>query len=334
MTSLIQGLIATRSVNLAMMCDEEVETEHKVLGTSKYRRFQRFFKDFDMPLKDVYALIKHKIPRPEGGYILSMDRTNWQFGKKHINILTIGINVGKVSVPLVWKALPQSTKKGNSNSKQRIALVREMLEVLPANEIHSLLMEREFHGTEWLEWLHEQGIAYVLRIKHNTIVGEKLANEHGAARGRRPKTPQNIWGLKLYFACKKIKKGRDEDLYVVSNRFEPQEALSLYRKRWAIEQLFSHLKKRGFHLEDTHMSHGKKIERLMGMVSISFLFSYAWGMHLRTIEKQTAFVRRKSHYRYGLGSLNRMLKNPRNHQELIQLFMKWLDEDHIVSIPS
>jgi len=290
MTSLIQGLIATRSVNLAMMCDEEVETKHKVLGTSKYRRFQRFFKDFDMPLKDVYALIKHKIPRPEGGYILSMDRTNWQFGKKHINILTIGINVGKVSVPLVWKALPQSTKKGNSNSKQRIALVREMLEVLPANEIHSLLMDREFHGTEWLEWLHEQGIAYVLRIKHNTIVGEKLANEHGAARGRRPKTPQNIWGLKL----------------------------------WAIEQLFSHLKKRGFHLEDTHMSHGKKIERLMGMVSISFLFSYAWGMHLRTIEKQTAFVRRKSHYRYGLGSLNRMLKNPRNHQ----------DEDHIVSIPS
>jgi len=67
MTSLIQGLIATRSVNLAMMCDEEVETKHKVLGTSKYRRFQRFFKDFDMPLKDVYALIKHNTNQQNRG---------------------------------------------------------------------------------------------------------------------------------------------------------------------------------------------------------------------------------------------------------------------------
>ena len=104
----------------------------------------------------------------------------------------------------------------------------------------------------------------------------------------------------LYFGGKVEKGAR---IYVVSNRFEGKKALEIYRRRWAIEQLFSHLKKRGFDIEDTHMTDKRKLERLMALVSVSFLFSYALGMHLRTIEKQTAFVRRKSDYRYGLESL-------------------------------
>jgi hypothetical protein len=34
-----------------------------------------------------------------------MDRTNWKYGEKNINILTIGIVYGKVSIPIYWELL-------------------------------------------------------------------------------------------------------------------------------------------------------------------------------------------------------------------------------------
>ena len=67
-----------------------------------------------------------------------------------------------------------------------------------------------------------------------------------------------------------------DKLYLVSNRFSGREALALYRQRWGIEQLFSHLKKRGFDLEVTHMTDADKLEKLFAIVTLAFLFSYAW----------------------------------------------------------
>jgi len=318
MTSLIQGIMHTRNVNLSVIaaCDE-LEDNSDAKESSKYRRFQRFFAHFDMPLDDVSRLIRNKLPVPDGGYILSMDRTNWKFGKKHINILTIGINVGNVCVPLIWKVLPQSTKNGNSSSKHRQWLISRMLDILPAKEICALLMDREFCGSEWLQWLDEQGVGYVLRIKSNTIVGDRLAHEYK----RKPTGKQDIWGAQLYFGGK-VEKGKR--IYVVSNRFGGKEALELYRRRWGIEQLFGHLKKRGFDFEETHMTDKKKIERLMALVSVSFLFSYGWGKHLRTLEKQSVFLKRKSDYRYGLASLMNMATRPNKYKELIDEFYIWL----------
>lgn len=72
-------------------------------------------------------------------------------------------------------------------------------------------------------------------------------------------------------------KGRlDERLHVISNRFNGEEALELYSLRWGLELLFSHLKKRGFDLEATHMSDSKKLEKLFALVSLAFLYSFGW----------------------------------------------------------
>ena len=327
MTSLIQGILHTRNINLARIAaSEDLDDPSEATEPSKYRRFQRFFSDFEMPLEDISRLIRRKIPMPTEGYTLSIDRTNWQFGKKHINVLTIGINVGSVCVPLVWKVLPQSTKNGNSNSRHRLTLIKRLLKILPANEIYALLMDREFCGQEWLQWLEDQGIGYVLRIRKNTIVGDRLAHEYK----RKPEDKLSVWERPLYFGGK-VEKGKR--IYVVSNRFKGKEALELYRRRWGIEQLFSHLKKRGFNLEDTHMTDKKKIERMMALVSVSFLLSYGWGLHLRSYEKQTAYVRRKSHYNYGLGRLTSMVTAPQKHKKLITEFFRWLKSEELVQEP-
>lgn len=129
---LIIGIIRSRDVNLVRL-KSFIDTD--ATDQSQYRRLQRFFKLWKFNWKEQAQLTLSKVKKPKGGYRLNMDRTNWKFGKTHINILTLGIVIGKVSMPLVWKTLPQTTKRGNSHEKQRIALMNRVLQVLSSEDI-------------------------------------------------------------------------------------------------------------------------------------------------------------------------------------------------------
>jgi hypothetical protein len=84
---------------------------------SRYRRSQDFFLRFSLCMPSVARIIRNRIPTQKDGYLLAMDRTNWQFGRKNINFLVIALVVGKVSIPIAWRILPAKTKQGNSNAQ-------------------------------------------------------------------------------------------------------------------------------------------------------------------------------------------------------------------------
>lgn len=285
-----------------------------------------------MPHHDVGKLIMSKLTKPKKGWVLSMDRTNWKFGKTHINILTVGVVINKVAIPIVWKVLPQKTKRGNSNTSQRIEVMKDLLRLIDAKSIHVLLMDREFIGKQWLSWLDLNGFGYVVRLRRNTIIGGKKAHEYTSTPGRKPLKALEIWGLQLFMGSKKITNGRTSHLYVVSNKFTCKDALQWYQKRWAIELLFSHLKKRGFNLEDTHLTDGKRIEKLMAVISLSFLFTFGWGCHLRGIKKQTSKSKRKSLFRLGLENLLEILTGGRQCKADLTRFIRWLESDQLSEI--
>ena len=147
--------------------------------------------------------------------------------------------MGKVSTPVVWKVLPKKTKRGNSDAKQRIALTKTLLKLMPASGIEALTMDREFIGKPWLKWLDNQGVGYVVRIKKNVIIREYQSEVLAGRRSRKPTDLQDICGFRLFFSCKKMKPGgRRARLLLASNRFQGKEALDLYRRRWGIERLF------------------------------------------------------------------------------------------------
>lgn len=325
MIALVQGIVKARCVNLTLI---SAAFEGDAKNQSTYRRFQRFFKQFDLPLADVARAILSKIPKPADGHILCMDRTNWQLGKRHINILTVGILVGKVCVPIAWKVLPQSTKIGNSNFRHRIAVMESLLEVMDANDIRVLLMDREFLGEEWLGWLDDRQIGFVLRIKKNTLVSGVPVADLCSKPGPKTKSKQEIWGRELYLSHKKIG-GNDGDLLVVSNRHCGKEALEFYRMRWGIELLFSHLKKRGFDLESTHLTDAVKLEKLMAALSLSFLYTYGWGLQLRLMEQQTSALSRKSDFRYGFEAILKILLNPNKMKDQANEFFDWIEHGTI-----
>lgn len=320
---LIIAILRHRTVNLTILATEGTSD---ATNESRYRRFQNFFLKFAMPIDSVGSFTLSKLQIPALGWVLAMDRTNWKFGKKHINILTVGVVVNKIAFPIAWVSLPQKTKRGNSNSKQRIALLERVLLLIDAKDIRVLTMDREFEGKEWLQWLDDNGLKYVLRIKGNTLIDNQSAKELTNGKQLRSPKSKSVWGLNLLFSgCRiKGKNTRDDFLYLVSNSYHGSEALAFYRQRWGIEQLFSHLKKRGYDLEATHMSEGVKIDKLFALVALAFLISYSWGCELKTKNKSTKNLEKKSIFRRGLEDILRLLSNPDLFQDELADFSAWL----------
>ena len=60
--------------------------------------------------------------RNEECYLL-LDRTNWEFSNRKINLLVIGLLYKDVFIPLVWKDLE---KKGNSRGAERLKLIDQL----------------------------------------------------------------------------------------------------------------------------------------------------------------------------------------------------------------
>ena len=70
--------------------------------SSSYRRIQRFMKEYDFPVKTVSVLIFNLLPF-KNDLVLVLDRTNWKFGTKNINILMLGVSYKNVAFPLMFK---------------------------------------------------------------------------------------------------------------------------------------------------------------------------------------------------------------------------------------
>jgi hypothetical protein len=140
------ALMRVKTVNL-----DEIATgfrgEAKV--ESHYKRLQRFFREFEVDYESIALMVVKvmKIPEP---WVISIDRTDWRFGKTVFNELTLGVVHHGIAFPLVWMMLD---KKGNSNTRERCELCNRFLEIFGDRKIDFLTADREFVGEEWFDYL-------------------------------------------------------------------------------------------------------------------------------------------------------------------------------------
>ena len=137
--------------------------EVKANKKSSYRRIQRFMSEFDLPMEIVSKLIFKLLPQKDD-LTLVIDKTNWKFGSKNINILMLGVSYKNVAFPLMFKML---AKQGNSNTDERIELLKKYIDWFGRKTINCILADREFIGEKWLEFLNDHKIGYHIRIRYN-----------------------------------------------------------------------------------------------------------------------------------------------------------------------
>jgi hypothetical protein len=92
----------------------------------------------------------------------------------------------------------------------------------------------------------------------------------------------------LYIGGKRLP---DRDYLIIISNTHPCEALKDYKQRWSIEKLFNKLKTKGFNLEDTQMTALYKLEKLIGLVSIAFIWSFLAGeLLIQTYRIKTVII--------------------------------------------
>ena len=64
-------------------------------------------------------------------------------GKKNINILMLAIVHKGIAIPIFWILL---NKRGNSDTTERIALIKRFIRIFGQDKIESLVADREFIG--------------------------------------------------------------------------------------------------------------------------------------------------------------------------------------------
>ena len=310
---IIVALCKVQTVNFTKL-SKAFNTESK--ADSSLRRIQRFVAKFSFDSNIIAKVIFSLLPSKEK-LIISIDRTNWKFGQVDINIFMLGIVYKGVAFPLLFSMLP---KRGNSNSKERIDLINRYIRLFGKNSIDCIVADREFVGEQWLAFLNENSLRYYIRIRNNFKVFIPHKNKWVKAFWL-----FNSYKINQFINYSKIVKVNNQLCYLSGSKLhngeylilasfnKPEDSSRYYTERWQIEMTFRAMKSSGFDIEKTHLQDLERIEKLVLLVMIAFVWCYKVGIYIHQNIKAITIKKHGkkaiSIFKYGLEYIANFLLN-------------------------
>jgi hypothetical protein len=201
--------------------------------------------------------------------LLSMDQTD--LGDR-MAVLMVSVRVGDRALPLAWIAETGAANLGFE--KQRTVLER-VLAWLPEGADVVLLADRFYPSVELFEWLHAHGWRYRLRLKGNLLADPGQGDEITTGDLAQDVKERYLPGVLLFAHGVSTNLGilheaGHPEPWIIAMECAPTRAAVLdYGARWAIEPMFSDFKSRGFKLEDSHLEHADRLERLLLIMALA-----------------------------------------------------------------
>lgn len=325
---LILALLQCRTVNLVRLSAFGLGSA--VGSSSRYRRLQRFFSGINLSSESIARFLFGQFFTDKISAYLIIDRTNWQIGQSNINIMMLSFLHQGVSIPLLWSLL---AKKGSSNQDERRELLDRYLGCFGAKSIKAILGDREFIGSKWFQYLSENSIPFVVRIKSSAMVTNAqgkyvkvadLFRELKNSEFIELKGLRKIDGLRVRISASRSPEGNL--LVVASKGVDEHSLIEIYKTRWKIEDMFGALKTKGFHFEDTKITNPDRISNMIAVLAIAQAWSYKIAQSL--IDSGTQIKIKKhnrkaiSIFRLGLDTITNALINSLTH--LINSFIALL----------
>lgn len=94
----IISMLNCRTVNMAVLCNT---MPSEIKSASWYRRMQRFISEISISWRVLAVMLVMMTGlEKQRKWVLCLDRTNWKFGKRHINILYLGVSFHGIAIPL------------------------------------------------------------------------------------------------------------------------------------------------------------------------------------------------------------------------------------------
>lgn len=320
------GLIKVRSINLTKIANAYPSSAEP---DSRYRRMQRFIHDYPINFDVVAGFMMKLFNFLNERFYLTLDRTNWQWGEMNINILVLALVYKGAAIPIYWLVL---NKKGNSATRERIALMKRFTQQFGKENIIAALADREFIGGTWFKWLKSEGIQFHIRVKKDAKVPNsqgQMVQAHVLFRFLKVgeqliiRDARKVTDVEVFLSALRLEDG---SLLILASSELIEKPLEAYAKRWEIETLFSCLKGHGFNLEDTRITKLIRIKRLLVVVVIAFAWAHRIGEwrheNVKPIRiKKTLKRPAKSIFRYGLDWLQDKLQNAVDSLKLLVHFL-------------
>ena len=224
------------------------------------------------------------------------------------------------ALPLIW--LSFEIKPGMIGDSV-LLLFTELKKWLPPGIKVYLLADREFHGIDMLDLICAQGWTPVVREKGTTTVTfSDTAPQplsaltppvgHTAFYNAVWLTAQQFGPLSVSLACAPAPPGKKLDpWFIVSTDLAGPQILTLYEKRFWIEETFRDFKGYGFQLDQTGLHDPERLDRLVLMLALACWWVLSLGIWLHRMGLRREVDRTKqprlSLFQLGLRFINRRL---------------------------
>jgi hypothetical protein len=231
------------------------------------------------------------------------------------NCVTLMISLvwGKRSIPIIW--VTRQGKKGHFPEQMHIDLLESLSNVLEGMGIKErivILGDGEFDGEEWVKFIESKKWDYVFR----TSLNRKVSNNGDIFPIS--KLPVDaylecgfaLFGINSSHAILWKGKHYKDPIPLITNIEVAKMACRYYKKRFAIETLFKDIKSNGFNIHKVKIDNPYRIQNLLIVVSLAFLFAFAIGKAAKKFGQNLAQVYRidriknLSDFKFGTKILN------------------------------
>ena len=273
---------------------------------SRRKRIQRFLSLPNLTIEKIwFPIIKEWLSiyfTNEKIIYVAIDRTNWS----RINLFMVSVIWDKRAFPIYFKLLP---KLGSSNIDEQQKLLSQVSPLFHNYKI-CVLGDREFCSVKLAKYLQSLGVYFCLRLKKNEFVEvEKDIFQELNSLGLEPGVSFFIQGVKVTktrgfmsfnVACKWKRKingvAPKEGWFILTNFEALKLAISAYKQRFDIEEMFRDFKKGGYNLEDTNVT-GERFISLVLLIAIAYSSATIQGQQIKRKGIQKYIARIKEHGR-------------------------------------
>jgi hypothetical protein len=273
---------------------------------SRRKRIQRFLSLPNFTIEKIwFPLIREWLSiyfTPEKIIYLAIDRTNWN----RINLFMVSVIWDKRAFPIYFKLLP---KLGSSNIDEQQKLLSQVMPLFHNYKI-CVLGDREFCSVKLAKYLRTLGVYFCLRLKKNEFVEvKKDIFQELNSLGLEPGVSFFVQGVKVTktrgfmsfnVACKWKRKingvAPKEGWFILTNFDALEVAISAYKQRFDIEEMFRDFKKGGYNLEETNVT-GERFISLVLLITIAYSSATIQGQQIKRKGIQKYIARLKEHGR-------------------------------------
>ncbi|MEM6752019.1 MAG: IS4 family transposase [Cyanobacteria bacterium P01_C01_bin.38] len=289
---------------------------------SRRKRIQRFLSLPNLTIEKVWFPIIEELLRryftSEKIIYLAIDRTNWC----RINLFMVSIIWDKRAFPVYFTLLP---KLGSSNITEQKDIIQKVIPLFKNYRI-CVLGDREFCSVKLAKYLQDLGVYFCLRLKKNEFVEyQKDIWVELQDLGLVPGVSFFLKGIKVTKTCgflgfnvagkwkRKVHGVAPKEAWFILTNFDNLEsAISAYKRRFDIEEMFRDFKKGGYNLEDTNVK-GKRFISLVLLIAIAYTGATLGGQQIKRkgiqkyisrVKEYNRLERRHSSFYVGLYGYN------------------------------